>query len=270
MADASSVILAWMASRPPLSAIVITLNEEKNLPRCLASLGWAGELLVVDSGSTDRTRELAEQAGARVLEHSWEGYGQQKNWAMSQASQPWVLFLDADEEVVPELGAEIREFVSRNGCVDGRQFWGADMPRKTWFLGRWILHGGWYPNRLVRLAHRENARWTEPAVHERLVVQGAVFSMEKDLLHFTFRDVGDQVATNIRFSRLGARAAGQRGERGTMLKILLKPVGKFLETYLWKRGFLDGFPGFVISVNAAHSIFMKYVELRLEKNSSHR
>lgn len=223
----------------------------------MRSVSWAEEVLVVDSGSTDRTRELAKAAGARVLEHAWEGYGQQKNWAMDQATGPWVLFLDADEEVSPELRGELEAFLGSSG-----DFRGAELPRRTWFLGRWILHGGWYPNRLIRLARKDYGRWTEPSVHESLEVSGPVKRMEHDLLHYTFRDVGENVLTNIRFSRLGAKVAKARGERGTLLRILLKPVGKFLETYVWKLGFLDGFPGFVISMNAAHSIFMKYIELR--------
>ncbi|MGE3261043.1 MAG: glycosyltransferase family 2 protein [Bacteriovoracia bacterium] len=259
-----------MAARPPLCAIIITLNEEHNIARCLRSVNFAAERVVVDAGSTDRTCEIAAAEGAVVLRHTWEGYGQQKNWALAQAREPWVLFLDADEELSPELQQEIVEFVNANGKVGAQQFWGADMPRRTWFLGRWILHGGWYPNRLVRLANRKFGRWTEPPVHEALSVQGNIHRFGADLFHYTFRDVGDQVITNVRFSRLGAAAAAARGESGTILRILLKPVGKFLETYVWKRGFLDGFPGLVISINAAHSLFMKYVELRFEKNSRHR
>ena len=260
-----------MAPRPPLTAVIITLNEEHNIARSVRSCAeWATETLVVDSGSNDRTREIAAECGARVLQHSWEGYGQQKNWAMSQASQPWVLFVDADEEVTPALAAEITAFGEANGVAEGQAYRGAQFPRKTWFLGRWILHGGWYPNRLVRLALREAARWTEPQVHESLEVNGPVRAMRADILHYTFRNVGDNVLTNVRFSRLGAAVAKRRGERGSLLRILLKPPGKFLETYIWKRGFLDGFPGFVISINAAHSNFLKYVELRSEENPDHR
>ncbi|MGZ3649593.1 MAG: glycosyltransferase family 2 protein [Bdellovibrionota bacterium] len=255
-----------MPTRPPLSVVIITLNEEANIARSVASAAWAQEVVVVDSGSRDRTREIAAAEGAKVLQHGWEGYGQQKNWALAQTTQPWVLFLDADEEITSELRDEIKAFVT----ASGRGFKGAHFPRKTWFLGRWILHGGWYPNRLVRLVNREGARWTEPSVHESLEAGGPVFALNADLLHYTFRNVGDNVLTNVRFSRLGAAVARQRGERGSLLRILFKPIGKFLETYLWKRGFLDGFPGFVISVNAAHSIFLKYVELRCEENPDHR
>lgn len=259
-----------MATRPPLSVVIITLNEERNLPRCLESTAWAAEVVVVDSGSTDGTRQIAEKAGAKVLHHSWEGYGQQKNWALAQTTQPWVLFLDADEEVTHELREEIAAFLSTDGRVGSEQFHGAHFPRKTKFLGRWILHGGWYPNRLVRLVRKQGASWTEPAVHESLQAAGPICAMSSDLLHYTFRTVGDQVLTNVRFAKLGSKVAKARGENGSLLKILGKPIGKFFETYVWKRGFLDGFPGFVISINAAHSIFMKYVELRLEENSDHR
>jgi glycosyltransferase involved in cell wall biosynthesis len=254
----------------PMSVVIITLNEERNIARCVRSAAFAAEILVVDSGSTDRTRELAASLGAKVLEHPWEGYGQQKNWALARVTQPWVLFLDADEEVTPELAAEISAFVLAGGAVEGRTYAGATFPRKTWFLGRWILHGGWYPNRLVRLVKREGARWTEPEVHEALTVPGEIHAMENELLHYTFRDVGENVSTNVRFSRLGAGVARARGERGSLARILFKPFGKFLETYLWKGGFLDGFPGFVISINAAHSIFMKYVELRTNAPSEPR
>jgi glycosyltransferase involved in cell wall biosynthesis len=256
-----------MPLRPPLTVVVITKNEEANIRRCLESVAWAEEVLVVDCGSTDQTQSIARSCGARVLEHPWRGYGQQKNWANSQAQHDWILSVDADETVTPQLAAEIKEFISKN--ANGPQF-GASLPRKTFYLGRWILHGGWYPNTLIRLANRKHARWTEPAVHEEWRVDGAVGALRCDLLHYTFRGVGDQVMTNVRFAHLGAKVAFERGERGSIFKIIFKPIGKFLETYVWKMGFLDGLPGFVISVNAAHSIFMKYVELRFEKNFSHR
>lgn len=258
-----------MVIRPPLSVVIITLNEEESIARCLSSLSWAEEVLVVDSGSVDRTVEIAKEHGAKVLVHAWEGYGQQKNWGIAQASHDWVLSVDADEELSSDLQVEIQGFLKTDGWVGEKRYLGANFPRKTKFLSKWIMHGGWYPNRLVRLANRKHSRWTEPSVHESWQVNGPIYFMKHDLYHYTFRNVGDQVSTNVRFSRLGAKVAKQRGERGSLWKILSKPIGKFLETYFWKRGFLDGLPGFVISVNAAHSIFMKYVELRYEKNSDH-
>ena len=249
----------------PLSVIIITLNEEENIERCIKSVSWANEVVVVDSGSQDKTRQISADLGARVLQHEWLGYGQQKNWAMTQAKNDWVLFLDADEEVSIELRKELENFLETNSA-----FWGARVPRKTWYLGRWITHGGWYPNYLVRLVHKAHGKWSEPEVHESLLVDGAVHDFVHDVYHYTFRDVGDQVTTNIRFARLGAKVARKRGETGSLRRVLLKPIGKFLETYVWKQGFLDGVPGFVISINAAHSIFMKYVELYFEENTNRR
>lgn len=260
-----------MGNRPYLSSVIITMNEEQNIARCLKSLQWSDELLVVDSGSTDKTVSIAKEFSATVLTHEWQGYGQQKNWSLQQVKNDWVLSVDADEELSPALIEEIQRFIAADGHVDGVVYDGARIPRKTWYLGRWILYGGWYPNYLVRLSRKSKSAWTEPTVHESLEVKGKIYTFHNDLFHYTFQNIGEQVQTNIRYSRLGAQVAAQRGEKGSILKILFKPIGKFLETYVWKLGFLDGFPGFVISINAAHSIFMKYVELRYaNKNSHHR
>lgn len=256
-----------MLARPPLSVVIITLNEAHNIGRALASVRWAEEILVVDSGSNDNTETIVKGAGARWLHNPWLGYGQQKNFANQKASHDWILSIDADEEVSLELRTEIEDFLGRQGKIQGNQYWGASLPRITFYLGRWIRHGGWYPNRLVRLAHRQHSKWSEVPVHESLQIDGAVWLLKSDLKHYTFRDVFDQVATNIKFARLGAQAALQRGERASILRIFLKPPIKFLETYFWKLGFLDGLPGLVISINAAHSIFMKYVGLYFEKNT---
>lgn len=247
-----------MTKRLPLSATIITCNEEGNLPRCLRSLAWVDEVIVVDSGSRDNTINIAKAHGARVFQKEWRGYGQQKNFAMSQATHDWVLNLDADEEVSDILRESIEYLLQEE---EARKYAGAKFARRTWFLGRWIMHGGWYPNVLVRLSRKSRSRWTEPQVHEALLVDGNVKKLVGDLHHYTFRDVGDQVTTNVRYAREGARVALQRGESPGFFKLLHKPIGKFLETYIWKRGFLDGLPGFIISVNAAHSMFMKYAEM---------
>jgi glycosyltransferase involved in cell wall biosynthesis len=260
-----------MQPRLPISVVVITLNEERNLARCLLSVkDWAAEIVVVDSGSTDSTKEIALGFGARWHSQPWLGYGQQKNFARSKTAQPWQLFLDADEAVSDELRSSLSVLFGGSSQERLNRAQGFFLSRRTWYLGRWIMHGGWYPNRLLRLVKAGSGAWTEPEVHEELKVVGATGALEGDILHYTFANVGEQVETNIRFSRLGAKVAQRRGEKGTLGKILLKPWLKFLETYLWKLGFLDGFPGFVISVNAAHSMFMKYVELKLSEEDSTR
>jgi glycosyltransferase involved in cell wall biosynthesis len=243
-------------SRPPVSVTIITLNEEKNLARAISSVRWADEVLVVDSGSTDRTVDIAREMGARVLSNPWPGYGKQKNFAAKNARNDWVLNIDADEEVPAPLAQEISQALESAGETRGFYF-----PRKTYYLGRWIRHGGWYPNHLIRLADRRAAEWTEPSVHEELKVQGAVRGLENPLHHYTFSNIQDQILTNLNFSRLGFMELRRRGQGPSLFKLVFKPVGKFIETYFIKRGCLDGLPGFIISVNAAHSIFLKYAYL---------
>lgn len=243
-------------SNPPISVTIITLNEEANISRAIQSVAWADEVVVVDSGSIDRTVEIAKSAGATVIHNPWPGYGPQKNFAQSKTKHDWVLNIDADEEVSPELAREIRSAVAREGDARGYFF-----PRKTYYLGRWIRHGGWYPNHLIRLADKRHAAWTEPQVHETLRVHGPVMGLSHDLLHYAFPSIHDQILTNLNFSRLGSRDLQKRGQRPSLFRLLVKPLGKFLETYFLKRGFLDGLPGFIISVNAAHSMFLKYAYL---------
>ena len=257
---ADLIYAIFQRMREPLTVTLITLNEEQNLPRALASVAWADEVVVVDSGSTDRTVDVARQAGAKVFHNPWPGYGKQKNFAQDRASHRWVLNLDADEEVSPGLRREIGGILERAaaGQLSEKGFY---LPRKTFYLGRWIRHGGWYPNYLVRLADTKSARWTEPAVHEEWKVEGPVGYFKEPLRHYTFSDIQDQILTNLNFSRLGSVELRKRGQRGSLLRLLLKPVGKFVETYFLKLGCLDGLAGLIISVNAAHSMFLKYAYL---------
>jgi hypothetical protein len=243
-------------TRPPISVTIITLNEELNLPRTLASLKWADEVIVVDSGSTDKTVQIAQQAGAKVLHNNWKGYGQQKNFAQDQATHDWVLNIDADEVVSVESVTEIRSAIEKAGEVTGFFF-----PRKTFYIGRWIKHGGWYPNYLLRLADKRVSRWTEPSVHEEWVTKGKTAYLKEPLLHYAFSSIQDQILTNLRFSHLGSQDLKRTGQRPSLCKLILKPIGKFFETYLLKGGWKDGLAGLIISVNAAHSMFLKYAYL---------
>ncbi len=242
-------------NRPSISVTVITLNEEANLSRCLKSVAWADELIVIDSGSTDQTVKIARDAGAQVFTHPWPGYGQQKNFAQSKCTHDWVLNLDADEEVPPELAQEINNALTQGDCQ------GYLFPRKTFYLGRWIRYGGWYPNYLVRLANKKYAAWTEPNVHEELKVEGKLGTLQSPLNHYTFSSIQEQILTNVRYARLGSEELRLSGQSPSLIKLIFKPIGKFFETYLIKRGFLDGLAGFIISVNAAHSMFLKYANL---------
>ena len=246
-------------TRPNISVTIITLNEELNIARAITSVSWADEVLVVDSGSTDQTVEIAQKLGARVIHQPWSGYGQQKNHAQKAARYDWVLNIDADEEVSPELRDELLQKLTQldpNSPVKGFCF-----PRKTFYLGRWIKYGGWYPNFLTRVADRRFALWSEPQVHEALEVTGEVATLQSALHHYTFRSIQDQVLANVKYSKLGSEQLILRGKSPSLILLLLKPLGKFLETYVMKRGFLDGLAGFIISINAAHSMFLKYAYL---------
>jgi len=256
-----------------VAVTIITLNEEKNIARAIQSVRWAQDVLVVDSGSTDRTVEIARALGVRVVHNPWPGYGKQKNFAQENALHDWVLNIDADEEVSEALQKEIVSTL-KSATHASPQPVAFAFPRKTFYLGRWIRYGGWYPNTRVRLAHRAHAKWTEPHVHEDLVVSGPVAHLQSPLHHYAFDSIADQIHTNLNFAQLGARELLARGKNPGMLKMLFKPLGKFLETYVLKQGFRDGLAGFIIAVNAAHSMFLKYAfcfeeTLRKNANSSH-
>lgn len=239
----------------PLSLVVITLNEERNIERCLRSVPFAADVVVVDSGSQDRTREIASSLGARVLRREWQGFGPQKKYATEQASQDWILSLDADEALSPELVREIQtRFASLNPEV------GYEIPRKSWHLGRWIRHGGWYPDYQLRLYNRKFSQWPDAQIHER-VQAPRVERFATPLLHYVFQDLADQVATNNRYSGLLAQKDYAAGKKFSLLKLLIKPATKFFETYFLKLGFLDGRAGFLISISAAYSIFLRWAKI---------
>lgn len=239
----------------PISLVIITLNEEHNIQRCIRSVPFASEVLVVDSGSRDGTCELARVLGARVLHKSWTGYGPQKKFASEQAQNDWILSLDADETLSPELAKEIQErFAQLNPET------GYEMPRKSFHLGRWIGHGGWYPDYQLRLYNRRFCNWPDTQVHER-VQASRVERLKSPIQHFVFPNLAAQVATNDRYSSLLAEKDFQNGKRFSLLKLVFKPWTKFFECYFLKLGFLDGVPGLVIAVSAAYSIFLRWAKI---------
>lgn len=250
----------------PISLVIITLNEEAHIERCIRSAPFVDDVVVVDSFSTDRTVEIAEKCGARVFKEKWRGFGPQKAFAAEQAKNSWILSLDADEALSPELASEIAERFASLDPEAGYLF-----PRKSFHLGRWICHGGWYPDYQLRLFNKDKSRWNSAALHEKVEVK-KILKVKRDLLHWVFDNLSDQVITNDRYSTLGARQLQESGARFSYLKLFFKPFGKFVETYVFKAGFLDGLPGFVISVGAAYSLFLKYAKLwelqRVRKKSA--
>lgn len=242
---------------PPLTATVITKNEAANIDRCLSSLSFCDEIVVVDSGSHDATRELASKYTSKVVERAWTGYADQKNYGNSLATSDWILSIDADEEVSPELKAEILALLS-SSMITASAF---TVPRKTIHFGRWIRFGGWYPNRLVRLYRKSQGSWQGDELHEKWVTTGAVAPLTCALLHYSFSDLADQVERNNRYSGLGARELRRRKRSFSRFHLLFRPLWKFIETYVVKLGFRDGMPGFIISVSAAYSVFLKWAKL---------
>jgi glycosyltransferase involved in cell wall biosynthesis len=240
-----------------LSLVVITKNEADRIHRLFDSCAdLVDEIVVIDSGSTDSTVEVCRSTGARVVEQEWLGYVDQKQFAMEQARGEWTLNLDADEALSPELRKEISSALeSPPADVDA-----FSMPRLSRYLNRWIRHGGWYPDRKVRLARRDRARWTGDGIHEKLEVEGRVAELTHPFLHYVYRDISDQVATMNRFSSVIADHGKTPGSSGYLIAGLFHAVGKFLECAVWKRGLLDGFPGLVIAVNSAFYVFLKHAK----------
>ncbi len=239
-----------------LSCVVITLNEEANIDRCLASLGdLVHEIVLVDSGSTDGTREIADRFGARWFHQDWLGYVGQRNLALSLAKFDWVLVLDADEELSPTLREEIRETL--NGPIPPGVT-GFSMPRCVLYEGRWIRHGDWYPDRLTRLFQRRKGRYAGAKVHERLEVDGAVVPLRGDLHHYSFRDEADHVDRGRQYARLWAESRWEAGRRCGPLAPWTHAAFRWVRSYLLRGGFLDGRQGWKIARIAAWEVWLKY------------
>jgi glycosyltransferase involved in cell wall biosynthesis len=249
----------------PLSLVVITHDEEKNIERCLKSVPFAQEIVVLDSESSDRTCEIAKAHGAKVFREKFRGFGPQKRRAVELASQDWVLSLDADEALSESAQkAIVHAFQKGEPAAAALQ-----LSRLSFHMGRWIRHGGWYPDWQIRLFDRRRANWDLALLHEKVQVEGAAMKLPEPIHHWVFDDLADQIRTNNKYSDLGARELFNKGRRFTVLALLLKPVSKFFETYVWKRGFLDGLPGFVIAVGAAYSVFLRHAKLwELEKRQT--
>lgn len=247
---------ALPGSQPLLSVAIITLNEADRVGAAINSCkGAAREVVVVDSGSTDETVELASALGARVVHQPWLGYVKQKQVALEIASGDWVLSLDADEALSEESRREIMAAI----IAAPAHTHGFSMPRLSWYLNRWIRHGGWFPDRKVRLVRRGKARWVGDGLHERLEVDGTVGELRAPLLHYVYRNIFDQVKTINRFSAVEADHRGARSGADVILG-LFHSVGKFLECAVWKLGVLDGIPGLIIAVNSAFYVFLKHAK----------
>ena len=241
---------------PGVTVTVITRNEAANIDACLASVAWADERLVVDSGSTDDTAARAARGGARVIVRDWPGYGAQKNFAAGEAAHDWILSVDADERVTPELGAEIRARLTSEPAEAGFR-----LPRVTWHLGRWIRTTDWYPDFQLRLYDRRRARWKLRPVHESVQADGPVGRLTHDLQHYAYRDVSHHLETMRVYTTLAARQMYDEGRRAGLFDLVAHPPAAFLRNYVLRRGFADGKAGFVISALNAQYVFLKFAKL---------
>ncbi|MBN1919189.1 MAG: glycosyltransferase family 2 protein [Verrucomicrobia bacterium] len=243
------------AKKYPISAFVACQNEERNIEACLRSVAWCNEIVVVDSFSTDRTVEIARRYTDKVFSRQWDGYRNQKNFGFEQTTNEWALLIDSDERVSAELLAAIRrEFDRGPGEVAGYL-----VPRRVFYLGRWIRHGGWYPDYKLRLVRRNRARLGGIDPHETFIVDGPVKRLRGNLIHYTYRTISEQLRTMHRYAEIWAST--RRWRPADALKMLVRPVAKFLEVYIAKGGVLDGFHGIVIASMASYQVFLRYAKL---------
>lgn len=245
-----------------LSATVIALNEEERLPGCLASLGFCDEVLVVDGGSTDRTRELAQAAGARVLSRPFDDFARQHEYARLQARGTWVLSLDADERASPELAGRIRGALVAGASSSGDLPAAYALPFKNHFRGIWLRRGGLWPDRHLRLFLRERCSY-DPArpVHERLRVDGRIADLDAPVLHYTWGSLSQCLAKSERYAEAAAQALYARGRRAGGLDLVVRPLWRFLRAYVLRLGFLDGAAGALVAAARAHETYARYARL---------
>ena len=240
----------------PISVCLITYNEEKNLPECLDSVNWADEVVIVDSFSTDNTLEIAGQYGSRVIQQPLGSFAEQKNTAVRNASNEWVLCLDADERVSPQLAQEIKEEFS-TGPIEWDGYY---INRHTFYLGRWINHGGWYPSYKLILFKKDKGAWGSIDLHTRVFLEGHTRQLKGDLWHFTYRNISHQLRTVDNFSRIVAQQWQREGKRLKGWSLAIRPLTKFIETYVYKRGYKDGIPGLIIAITSSFYVFLKYAK----------
>ncbi len=242
--------------REKISACILTFNEERKIARCLESLTWCDEIIVLDSYSTDRTIEICRQFTPNVHQCEWRGYVGQRNTVREFATHPWVLFMDSDEEVSPALRDEIlREFENRTGKYIGYEF-----PRQVYYLGRWIRHGEWYPDVKLRLFKKDFGRTEGQEPHDKVVVRGPVKRLKNPIWHYTYDDLSDHINTLNRFSTITAQQRYTQGHKFLWLDMLTHPFFRFIKGYFLRGGFLDGRHGLAIAMMASYGAFLKYAK----------
>ena len=240
----------------PLSVVVITRNEERNITACLESVKWADEIIVVDAESKDRTVALAGEFTKKIFIEPWKGFAEAKAFGVLQSRNDWILWLDADERVTPQLSAELQSLLT--GLPPNDSY---TVARRAYFLGTWIKHSGWYPGRVVRLFQKDRAAFSSVAVHEGLQVRGSVGELRNDLLHFTDPDLSHYLEKFNRYTTLAGGQLFSEGRRFHMVDLIVRPPWLFVKMYFLRLGFLDGIPGFILAFLSSAYVFTKYAKL---------
>jgi glycosyltransferase involved in cell wall biosynthesis len=241
-----------------ISVCITAGNEEPNIRRCLESATWADEIVVVDSFSRDRTVDICREYTDRVYQNKWLGYIGQKNLIKDLANGPWILFLDADEEISEGLRDEIKQEFESGTAGD---YAGYEFPRLVQYLGRWITHGDWYPDIKLRLFRKDKGKCGGKEPHDRTTVNGRVKRLKSPLYHYTYTDIHNQMATLNNFTSISAEGKFAEGRRFGLSDVVLRPFFRFLRCYFMKRGFLDGFQGLIVAIFTGFGVFSKYAKL---------
>ncbi len=245
----------------PISAYVLTHNNESTIERALKSISFVDELVVVDSYSTDGTIDIVKNYTDNVIQRTWPGFRDQYQFGQDQCTHDWALFIDADEEISEELGKEIREVLEENANLDSeKQIAGFNCQRRTFFLGRWILHGGWVPDREIRLYNRKRGNW-KGNLHAKVHIDGEVSEFQNYYYHYTYDDIAAQLRTVNKYSSTASEDLDRDGVKNSRIRMIGNPIFRFIREYFLKRGFLDGMPGFIIAVNNSFYVFNKYAKL---------
>jgi glycosyltransferase involved in cell wall biosynthesis len=248
-----------------ITACIICFNEEHNIRRCLESVTWTDEIVIMDSYSTDNTLTICKEYDARIYQHEWLGYIGQKTLIQEKAASEWIFFVDADEEVSAELREEVQRQFSSG---EYRRWSGYEFPRLVRFLGKWIRHGDWHPDIKLRLFRKEQGRCTGIEPHDRVAVDGPVRRLHAPLYHYTYRNIHEQMESLNKFSTISAQELFKRKRQASPSDLLLRPMYRFFKCFILKRGIADGFHGFLIAMASSYGTFTKYVKL-WEMNRRH-
>jgi len=240
-------------NKPTISAIIITKNEEANIERCLSSISWVDEIIVVDSESADRTVELAQKFTSHVFIQPWLGYSGQKNFAIDRANCKWVLSIDCDEVVEKKLKKEILETLSQSHSCDG--FY---IPRKNFVGNCWLRFGGWYPDYTLRLFKKGEGKFDPRHVHEAVTISGKKGYLKTPLLHYTYRDLQDYAERQLYYAGLASKEMREKGKKAFIFDLIFRPIFNFIKCYFLRLGFLDGYLGLMLAVHSSRYVFRKY------------